>query len=342
MKKRQALFIILLLFVSGCSSGDYKIVYIKEKLNSKENAIKETEKYTIGVVPKVENIPYFTAVEEGALEAGKDLGVEVMYIGPTVADSKQQIKIIDELIEKNVDVLAVSANDPEDLIPVLLKAKSQGVRVFTWDSDVQQEGREFFINMVDPEVLGRHIMDTLAWALNEKGSYAIITGSTSAANVKEWVDWIQIQQRDKYPNMELVKLAESDDNPRKAYLAAKEILKKYPNIKGIIGGSSVGPPSISKAIKEEEKQGKVAVVGLSPPNSMNEYLKDGTAQMITLWSPKKLGYLTVSIAVNLLRDISPYDRQDINGVGKITRKGDAIIMGDPIDFTKDNVDQYDF
>lgn len=75
---------------------------------------------------------------------------------------------------------------------------------------------------------------------------------------------------------------------------------------------------------------------------MNDYLKDGSAQIITLWSPKKLGYLTVAIANNLNEGIYPYDKQEIAGVGKIQLLGEMVIMGEPIDFTKENVDQYDF
>ena len=342
MRKWFLLFLIIpLIVVSGCKQKEYKLIYVKETWNTKKEG-SEKNQYKIGIVPKLVNIPYFTAVEEGAKEAGKKLGVEVIFSGPPVADSTQQIKIIEELIADKVDVLAVSANDPVTLIPILLEAQQEGIKVITWDSDVEQRGREFFVNMVDPETLGRHLMDTLAWNSMEEGSYAIITGSKSASNLNEWMNWIQVQQKENYPNMKLVKIAESDDDPQKAYVEAKKILHAYPNIKGIIGGSSVGPPAIARAVKETGKSGKVAVVGLSSPNSMNEYLKDGSAQVITLWSPKKLGYLTVSVAVNLLNGNPPSDRQDIEGVGKIRTKGDMVIMGEPVDFTKENVDQYDF
>ncbi|HZH58929.1 MAG TPA: autoinducer 2 ABC transporter substrate-binding protein, partial [Metabacillus sp.] len=86
----------------------------------------------------------------------------------------------------------------------------------------------------------------------------------------------------------------------------------------------------------------IAVVGLSSPNPMNEYLKDGSAQIITLWSPKKLGYLTVALSKNIIIGSLPYDNQEIPGVGKIRMIDDVVIMGEPIDFTKENVDQYDF
>lgn len=347
MKKLFSFNVFLLLFVSGCSLGvsnnqEYKVIY-KNTSSQQANQEQRATKYTVAIIPKVINIPYFNAVEEGAIEAGKELGVKVIYKGPTVADSKQQIKIIDELIEnEEIDVMAVSANDPEELIPILKKAQNHQIKVITWDADTLPEGREFFINMVNPETLGRHLMDTLAWNVDEQGEYAIMTGANSASNLNEWLKWIQQHQKEYYPNMKLVKISATDDDPNKAYLIAQQLIKDYPKLKGIIGNSSVGPPGAAQAVKEAEKAGKIAVVGLSPPNPMNEYLKDGSAQIITLWSPKKLGYLTVALSKNIATGTYPYDNQEIPGVGKIRMLDDVVIMGEPIDFTKENVDQYDF
>jgi rhamnose transport system substrate-binding protein len=347
VKKLFSFQVLLLLFVSGCNfsaanNKEYKVLYTNEP-SQQDDEKQQPSDYTVAIIPKVINIPYFNAVEEGAMEAGKDLGVKVIYKGPTVADSDQQIKIIDELIQnEEVDVIAVSANDPEKLVPILKKAQHHQIKVITWDADTMPEARDFFINMVNPETLGRHLMDTLAWNVDEQGEFAIMTGANSAANLNEWLKWIKQHQKEYYPNMKLVEIAATDDDPNKAYLIAKQLLKDYPNLKGIIGNSSVGPPAAAQAVKEAGKAGSIAVVGLSPPNPMNEYLKDGSAQIITLWSPKKLGYLTVALSMNSITGSYPYDNQEIPGVGKIRRIDDIVIMGEPIDFTKENVDQYDF
>ncbi|MFJ7848900.1 autoinducer 2 ABC transporter substrate-binding protein [Peribacillus sp. NPDC097206] len=342
---RRVIILSIILIVSACSNhdeNDYRIIY-KQDSNPNEMIGKHDEKQaTIAIIPKVINIPYFNAVKEGVNEAAKALDVHVIYEGPVIADANQQIAIIEKMIAKRVDVIAVSANDPVRLIPVLKKARKQSIKVITWDADTNSEGREYFINMVNPETLGRHLMDILAWNTGESGEFAIMTGAYTASNLNEWLKWIQTQLDEYYPNMNLVEIVATDDDPHKAYMQAKELLRNYPRLKGIIGNSSVGPPAAAQAVKELKKIGKVSVVGLSSPNSMNDYLKEGSAQMITLWSPKKLGYLTVAIANNLNEGIYPYDKQEIVGVGKIQLLGEMVIMGEPIDFTKENVDQYDF
>ncbi|MCV9885410.1 autoinducer 2 ABC transporter substrate-binding protein [Metabacillus halosaccharovorans] len=343
MFPRIYIWLFFLIFLNGCTtSSKYEVIYNGEKGQEQEQSEINHQDYTIAIVPKVTGIPYFNAVEEGAVEAGYDLDVNVLYSGPLIADWKQQETIINHYIEQNVDLIAVSANDPEKLGPVLKKASLKGIRVITWDSDTNKHYREMFINMVDPEVLGRHIMDTLSSRVNEQGSYAIITGASDAANLNEWIEWMKLHQKENYPNMTLVDIVESNDDPKQAYKAATDLVKKYPDLRGIIGSSSVGPPAASQAVQDADKAGDITVVGLSTPNLMREYIKEGSSQVVTLWSPKKLGYLTVSVAKELLDSKEIQDNQYISNIGNIRVKEDTVIMGQPIDFTKENIDQYDF
>ena len=98
----------------------------------------------------------------------------------------------------------------------------------------------------------------------------------------------------------------------------------------------------AQALKEAGKSNSIKVVGLSLPDSMRQYIKEGVTQNITLWSPQRLGYLTVALAKNLLDGEFPRDQQEIPNVGNIRVKDNVVIMGVPIVFTKENIDQYDF
>ncbi|WP_245629951.1 autoinducer 2 ABC transporter substrate-binding protein [Domibacillus robiginosus] len=303
----------------------------------------EKNQYTIGIVSKLDNIPYFNSVKDGVMEAAEELEVEVLYEGPTVANTKGQQVIIEKFINQKVDAIAVSANDPIQLAPVLKQARATGIAIITWDSDTEPAARDLFIDMVNPEVLGRHVMDTLAWNTGEHGTFAIMTGSFSASNHNAWLKWIQAQWKEYYPNMKLVEVVATNDDSRNAFIQAQILIKKYPDLAGIIGNSSVGPPAAAKAVEEAGKTGEIAVVGISTPDLMRDYLKNGSAQVVTLWSPKKLGYLTVAMAKSLIDGSETIDFQYVPGVGTIRVSGkDTVIMGEPIDFTKENVDQYDF
>lgn len=299
-----------------------------------------TNPYTIVLVPKAMDNPYFNVANEGAQEAAQDLGVNVLFRGPQVADAGRQEKVIEGLLESDVDLIAVSANDPQRLSSVLQRAQEQGIKVITWDSDADAAARAFFINMADPETLGRHLMDTLASHMEPSGEFAVLTGALSAATSNEWIKWIRKQQEDYYPDMKLVQVVPTDDDPQKAYAAALQLLEEHPNLKGVIGISTITTPAAAQAVKETGAA--VKVVGLSTPALIGPYLQDGSAQLATLWSPKRLGYLTVALAKQYLDGTLPVNGEYVQNVGSIRVNGDVVIMGEPLDFTKDNVGQYDF
>ncbi|SDN78544.1 rhamnose transport system substrate-binding protein [Alkalicoccus daliensis] len=333
--------------LAGCSNftsaeENYEILYTHNTVEKEQEVNSSEDQYTIALVSKVDNISYFNAVEDGAREAAEDLDIELIFRGPATADSEGQVEIIEELITQEVDLIAVSANDPAELSAVLLEAQAQGIEVISWDSDVSPGSRSFFINMVDSETLGRHLMDTLAWNVDESGDFAVMIGTLEAPNINKWLYWMEYQQKIFYPDLNLVEVAVTDDDPQKAYKSAQELIENHEDLIGIVGASSVGPPAAAQAVAEAGKSGDISVVGLSTPDLMNSYLKEGAAQMVTLWSPKKLGYLTVSLSKQLLEGNKPYDGQEIERVGRIKWNGDTVIMGDPIDFTDENVDYYDF
>ncbi|MFP7493697.1 autoinducer 2 ABC transporter substrate-binding protein [Terribacillus saccharophilus] len=302
----------------------------------------QKEKIDIAVIPKVMDIPYFQSVREGVEEAAESSGATIHFKGPATANSKQQEEIIDTFIKQGVDVLAVSVIDPDRLTPVLAEARRQGITVLTWDADSHPEGRDYFINMVDAEMLAEHLLDSLAAQIGEAGEYVIHSGSRSSLNQEEWRKWIEHHNRVHYPNLILREVAYTNDDPVKAYQEAKHAVQAYPELKGIIGIASLGPPAAATVLKEENMTRDISIVGLASPRDMNTYLKEGDVSSITLWSPKKLGYLTVMIAELLHEETRIEDGMHIDGVGRIQVKKEQIIMGEPIEFTAENVDQYDF
>ena len=78
---------------------------------------------------------------------------------------------------------------------------------------------------------------------------------------------------------------------------------------------------------------------------MRPYLKQGTLQSFYLWDPRALGGLTVRLAKHLLEGKPIIDGMVVPGHGRISiskQDGKTVIMADPIRFTKENIEQYDF
>ncbi|MGE5606760.1 MAG: autoinducer 2 ABC transporter substrate-binding protein [Bacteroidota bacterium] len=304
------------------------------------------KRYKIVIMPKLVGIPYFNASQIGAEKAGKDLGVDVIYTGPTVADAAEQVKMIEDFITKKVDCIAVAPNDPAALTPVLRKAKQKGILVMDWDTPADKSVVAISVHQIDDKEYGEHIWDLLVKNMgSDEGEYAIITGGLSAANLNSWIDNGLAYAKVKYPKLKLVTdKVPSDEKQQVAYQKALELIKAYPNLKGIIGISTPAPLGAAQAVQEKGLQNKIAVVGTSLPTDSKPYLSDGSLKVATLWDPSKLGYLTVYLAKERLQGKKPVDNENVPNVGKIKvwPDGRTVIMGPPTDFTKENAGNFSF
>lgn len=301
------------------------------------------KRYTIALVPQQVGIPYFETSNTWAARAGEALGCDVIYTGPTSGDAAAQANIIQDLITKNVDCIAVSPLDSSAIAPVLKQANEAGIMVLTWDSEVEDKSlRKMYINSCTEKLLGDHLMQRLAHYMGEKGEYAIITSVLTAQNCSAWAQYATEYQEANYPDMKRVAYEPCDDDQAKAYSITQNLMTAYPDLKGVLGVTTTAPAAAAQAVREAGKSGEVVVSGVVEASVSREYLKDGSMQEANIWHPGKLGYLTIFVAKTLLDGGSMTDGQEVPEVGKVQIDGDQVIMTELLDITKENVDEFDF
>ena len=142
-------------------------------------------------MPKAKGDPYFISCRQGAEEAAKELGVELLWDGPTDLDPAKQNELVEAWITRGVDTIAVSVENKVAISTVLRKAREKGIKVITWDADAEKDARDFLINQATPQGIGYTLTDEAARILEGKGDFAIITASLSAANQNEWIKFIK-------------------------------------------------------------------------------------------------------------------------------------------------------
>ena len=305
------------------------------------------KKITICLLPKKKGLPYFSSCADGAKEAAQELGdVDLIYDGPTDGSPEKAASMIEGWTLKGVDVIAVSPNDPDVLAPAMKKARAKGIHVITWDADGAKDTREFMVNQATPRDIGYGLIDTMAKDLggaDAKGDVAIITATLTAANQNEWIKYMR-ERLPTYPGLNLVAVKPSQEDQKLAFQVAQDLMKAYPNLKGLFGISSVAFPGAAEAVKQAGKAGQVLVTGLSTPNDMRQYVKDGTVNSVLLWNTRDLGYLTLRVAHALAKgELKPDATTFAAGrLGEKKVEGDNVLLGNLLIFTKGNIDQYDF
>ena len=111
---------------------------------------------TIAVMPKAKGDPYFISARVGAEEAAKELGVHLIWDGPTSLDASQQNELVENWITRGVNAIVVAVENKGSISTVLRKARAHGIPVLTWDADAQPDARNFFLNQATPEALPTH------------------------------------------------------------------------------------------------------------------------------------------------------------------------------------------
>jgi rhamnose transport system substrate-binding protein len=330
------LALIGLILATGCSKSSNTPSGASDQAGGK--------KLTIALMPKSKGNAYFISCKQGADEAAKELGLELLFDGPTEPDPARQNEIVENWIALGVDGIAVACENKEGISTALRKAKQKGIKVLTYDSDAATDAREFFVNQATPEGIGYTLMDEAARLTGEEGEFAIITASLTAANMNEWRKHIEARLAEKYPKMKLVVVRPCDDLKDKAQSETTTLLSAYPNLKLVMAICSPAVPGAAEAVKQAGKTGTVKVIGLGLPSENRRYVKDGVTQSVILWKTVDLGYLTVQATSALAKgELKPGATTFKSGrLGQMDIQGDNLLLGKPFIFNKDNIDQFDF
>ena len=301
-------------------------------------------KLVVAMLPKSKGNAYFISCKAGADKAAKELGVQLLFDGPTDSNAAKQNEIVENWITLGVDVIAVAAENKEGISTALRKAQKAGIKVVTFDADSMTDARSFFVNQATPEGIGQGLMDEAARLTGGEGEFAMITASLTAANQREWQKHIEARLKEKYPKMKLVAVRPCDDLKDKAQSETTALLSANPKLKLVMAICSPGVPGAAEAVKQAGLTGKVKVMGLGLPNENKRYVHAGVTDSVILWNTGDLGYLTIYAGVAAAKGELKKGAKTFKAgsLGTFTISGDNILLGKPFIFNKANIDQFDF
>jgi rhamnose transport system substrate-binding protein len=303
-------------------------------------------KVRIAMVVKNLGNAFFEACRDGGLEAiGLGEDIELIFQAPITPTAEGQIEIVDALIAQKVNAIAISANDPNALVPVCKGAMDAGIKVMSFDSGVAEGGRILQLDPSGPEFIGRQQVQLIAEMIGYKGEIAILSATSQATNQNIWIGWMKEElKKPAYKDMKLVATVYGDDLSDKSYREALGLFKSYPNLKGIISPTTVGVAATAKALEDEGLSGKIKLTGLGLPSEMKQYILNGTCTKMALWNPVELGYSATTIAYKLVTGEIKGEVGEVMDVGKmgdiIIGEGGTAVMSPPYVFDKSNIEKF--
>ncbi len=295
----------------------------------------------VGLVAKSLGNGFFDAVDKGAQEAAKELNAEVIFVGPTTPTAEGQIETLNSLIAQRVDAIAVSANDPDALVPTLRKAMDRGIKVVSYDSAVAQPGRIAHLAPSSDQLIGETVISLVAELTpGGKGKFAVVSATPTSTNQNSWLAEMRKALANQ-PGLEMVSVVYGDDVSDKSYREAVALIQQHPDLVVLVSISSVGLVATARAVEDQGAAGRIKVTGLGLPSELAGYVQKGVVPKFAIWNPIDLGYAATQIAVNLARGGDVARPVSMGRMGEVKFAADGVgAMSRPFIYDASNVAEF--
>ena len=284
-----------------------------------------SKSYNVHLITMDQMDQHWVACNQGAQDAGKELGVKVVFNSPDTKDDNKQIECINNSVAQGADAILVAANAPDSQVSALKEAAAAGVKIVYVDSPANFESLRLFAT--DNEAGGKKIGEALLAELNKKGITSGKIGVTGVNPATESCNSREKGFRSAFAgtNFTLLETQYCDGDATRSKEAADNFIAQgCVAVYGSNEGSTVGA---GNAVKEAKAAG-IDVIGCgSDASDTNKSLvKEGALLCIMGQNPYQMGYQGVKAAVDILNGV------DMGGY-KYVDTGVNVI-------TKDNVDQF--
>ena len=254
------------------------------------------------VVPVDENEDFlWYQVKAGARAISyelRDVGIQTQWVVPKRWDSSNQIAVMEELIEKKVDGIALAPVDADRLRKVIDRAVDSGIPVVTFNTDAPESRRVCFVGQ-DLLTAGRIAGELMGELLDRKGKVLIITGFHETLAHRQRVQGFKEQLQRYFPDVEIIGIYENHDKPQEAYSISRKVLKYFSELKGIYVTAG-GPFGAGQAIKDIGKVGIVKLICFDLLEETIKLIREGIIQISIQQDPFFQGYEAVRILYNYL------------------------------------------
>lgn len=313
MRWREAALLGLALLAAGCSSP------APETSGSKP----EGKTLRVAVIPKGTTHEFWKSVEAGAEEAGKELGVEVIWKGPLKEDDRDsQIKTVEDFITNKVDGIVLAPLDDTALVAPVEEAMNAGIPVVIFDSGLKKEGTVSFVatdNFKGGEMAGAE----MARLLGGKGKVAMLRYQEGSASTNEREEGflkaaeaggLEVVVKNQYGGA-TVETAQKASENLLAPLKSGDTL----SVDGIYAPNESTTYGMLRALQDAGVAGKVKFVGFDASEKLVEGLKADQIQALVVQNPRKMGYLGVKTLVAKLKGETVESRID-TGAALVTKE----------------------
>lgn len=233
---------------------------------------------------------FWTIARRGVEKAEQELAdVEAEFRLTADGTAAEQQRIVDDLLTKGVDAIAISPVDPQNQT-ALIDAAAKRALVFTQDSDAPQSARLCYIG-TDNLAAGRQAGELIREAIPEGGAIMLFVGRLDARNAQERVQGIKDALAGS--NIRILDVRTDDADDVRAKANAADTLVRYPDVKGLVGLWSYNGPAILNAVREAGRTGRVRIITFDEADETLAGIEAGHIHATVVQQPFEFGYQAI-------------------------------------------------
>jgi ribose transport system substrate-binding protein len=260
-----------------------------------------TTSVRIAVIPKGTSHEFWKSVQAGALKAGEELGVEVLWKGPAREDDRDdQIKVVEDFVTQKVDGIVIAPLDDTALVRPLKEAADAGIRVTIIDSGLNWDGYESFA-ATDNTHGGELAGEELGRLLGGKGKIIVMRYVEGSASTRQREEGFLNVIKTKFPEIEVLSSDQYGGATLESCLkTAENLLTRFPEFDGAYAPNEPSAAALMKAVNDAKRRDKVKLVGFDASSALVDGLKSGAIDALVVQNPLRMGELGVKAMVDAL------------------------------------------
>lgn len=261
------------------------------------------KKYTVAIVPPALVSPYFITLADAAKESAKKIkNIDLIVLAPSAETAiEEQVRILEDLIQKKVDLIALSSANWDAVTPPLKKARENGIEIVCIDRVIPLEGVDTVSMLGVDEIKGGELVgEYVTKFLKRQGKVAILEGVTgdywSERRTKGFHNIV-----DKYQEIKIVATQPAKWERAEGMSVMENILQANKELDLVWGLNDNMALGASQAVINAGLQNKIVVVGYNADKEALEAVKSGKFKATIAQQPAKIAKTIVEeIAVKLM------------------------------------------
>lgn len=256
----------------------------------------------IAVIPKATTFTFWKAVHAGAVAAGDETAVEILWVGPTSeGDRQQQIEVVQNIVSRKVDAIVLAPLDAVALARPVEQAVARRIPVVIIDSALESQAQSSFV-ATDNSEGGRMAARRLVEVMGGKGDVILLRYQEGSASNDQREDGFLAEIAENFPAVNVLSSDQYAGTTKdSAMQASQNLLNKYGDqVDGIFCPNEPVAFGMLRALETSKMAGKVKFVAFDAGESLIEALRAGKIDGLIAQDPYGMGYQGVKTALAVL------------------------------------------